>query len=118
MTTVREYVAALDEPARSALDRVLDVALDVAPDAGDGTSYGIPVLMVDGRAVLGLRAGKKHLSLYPFSGSVIAAMGDRLSDFSTSAGTIRFTAQRPLTDDLVREVVTRRVAEVRGAADG
>lgn len=115
---MREYVAALDEPARSALDRVLDVALEAAPDARDGTSYGIPVLMVEGRAVLGLRAGKKHLSLYPFSGSVIASMADQLSNFSISAGTIRFTAEQPLTDDLVRKVVTRRVAEVRGAAAG
>lgn len=116
MTTIAEYVASLEPGPRSAFERVLDVALQVLGDADDGVSYGIPVLTVDGQAVLGLLAGKKHLSLYPFSGTVVEAMGEALRGFSVSTGTIRFTVEHPLPDDVVREVVERRLAQVRGPA--
>lgn len=109
-----DYLAGLDPATRAVLEHVRDIGLGVVPEAEQGTSYGIPVLMVDGRAVLGLRAGKKNLSLYPFSGSVVTSLADRLDGFSVSTGTIRFTVGRPLPDDLVRDVVARRVDEIRG----
>lgn len=114
MGTMDDYLAGLEPATRAVLEHMRDIALEVVPDAEQGRSYGMPVLTVDGQAAMGLRAGKKHLSLYPFSGSVVGAVADRLDGLSVSTGTIRFTVGNPLPDDLLRVVVARRVDEIRG----
>jgi uncharacterized protein YdhG (YjbR/CyaY superfamily) len=43
-------------------------------------------------------------------------VSDRLSGFKLSKGTIRFTVDRPLPDDVVRDVVMLRVEEIVGSA--
>ena len=46
MGTVDDYLAGLDETSRAAFERVRDIALQVVPDAEQGTSYGVAALMV------------------------------------------------------------------------
>jgi uncharacterized protein YdhG (YjbR/CyaY superfamily) len=56
MGSVDEALAALPEPARGALQRVIAIARAEAPDAVDGVSYGMPALKVKGKALLGVTA--------------------------------------------------------------
>ncbi|MBI1379355.1 MAG: DUF1801 domain-containing protein [Frankiales bacterium] len=112
MGTVDDYLAGLDEPARAAFARVVEIACAVAPQAEQGTSYGMPALLVDGRPLLGVKAASGHLSVYPFSPAVIEAVADRLAGFALSKGTLRFSAERRLPDDVVRDVVRLRLAEI------
>ena len=62
--------------------------------------------------MLGFHAAKRHLSVYPYSSRVVDGVRDRLEGFDLSRGTIRFTAEQPLPDDVVRDVVRLRVAEI------
>lgn len=107
-----DYLAELDDASRAAFARVLEVALEVTPDAEQGTSYGMAALRHRGKPLLGFLAAKQHLSVYPFSPSVIDAVRDRLDGFELSKGTIRFTVDRPLPEDVVRDVVRLRAAEI------
>jgi uncharacterized protein YdhG (YjbR/CyaY superfamily) len=111
---VDDYLDGLDEAARSAFERIRHVATEVEPSVGQGTSYGLAALTYQGRPLLGFRVARQHLSIFPFSAAVVDGVRDRLPGFDLSKGTIRFTAEKPLPDEAVREVVRLRVAELDG----
>lgn len=43
------------------------------------------------------------------------AVRDRLDTFELSKGTIRFSVDQPMPDEVVRDVVRLRMAEISGA---
>lgn len=112
MTTMDEYLAALPAEARAALERVRAVVAGVAPDAVEGKSYGVPAYLYAGRPLLGFSAATKHLSLFPFSPAAIEAVADRLAGFDLAKGTIRFTPEHPVPDDVLADLVRARLREL------
>lgn len=112
MADLDDYLSTLDPEIRAALIRVRDIVLEVVPDAEQGRRYGLPALLFCGMPLLGFQATQRHLAVYPFSAAVVDAVRDRLTGPAPSKGTIRFTAASPLPDDVVREVVRLRAAEV------
>ena len=112
MGTIGTYLAGLAPEQRDALQRVVDVAVRAAPDAEEGTSYGMPALRLGGRPLLGITAAAKHLSVFPFSPAVVEAVTTDLEGFSLSKGTIRFTVDRPIPDAVVERLVELRRAEL------
>lgn len=115
MGTVSDYLATVDDARRPPLERVVAIARELAPDAVEGMSYGMPALRVDDRPLIAVVSAAKHLALYPFSPAVIEAVAPDLEGYSLSKGTIRFSVERPLPDPVVRRVVELRLAEVRAA---
>jgi uncharacterized protein YdhG (YjbR/CyaY superfamily) len=112
VSAVDEYLDGVDEPERAALQHLCRLIRDVVPDADEGTSYGMPAFKYKTKPLVGFIAAKHHLSLFPFSPRVIDAVRDRLTGFTLSKGTIRFSAAAPLPDDVVRDVVRARRAEI------
>ena len=112
MTAVDDYFAGLDAPARAAFERVRALAEESAPDAEQGMSYGMAALRHHGKPLLGFKASKDHLAVFPFSPAAVDAVRDRLAGFSLSKGTVRFTPEMPLPDDVVRDMVRQRLSEI------
>ena len=112
MGSIDDSLAALPEPDRGCLQRVVEIARDIVPEAVDGVSYGMPALKLDGKPLIGFVAAAKHLSIFPFSPEVVDAVADKLEGFSLSKGTIRFTPDHPVPDDVVEEIVRLRHAEI------
>ena len=110
--TLDDYFGGLDTEKRAAFEHIRQVAMEVAPAAEQGTSYGMAALEHDGRPLLGFRVAKQHLSIFPFGAAPVDAVRDRLAGFALSKGTIRFTAESPPPDDVVRELVRLRIAEI------
>jgi len=113
---VDDYLAGLAPDARAAFERVRRLAVAEVPDAEQGSSYGMAALRLRGKPLLGFRAAKGHLAVYPFSPAAVDAVRDRLAGFALSKGTIRFSPQTPLPDDVVRDLVRHRAAEIAGEA--
>ena len=107
-----DYLAGLEEDQRAALQHVREVVRAAVPDAEEGTSYGMPAFRWKGKPLLGFRAAKKHLSLFPFSPAAVEAVADRLEGFDLSKGTIRFTPERPVPDDVLLALVEARKREI------
>lgn len=118
MGEVGDYVAGLDEPVRSAIDDVYRVARAAVPDAVEGMGYGMPALRYRDKPLLSVMQAKAHLGLYPFSPAVIEAVADRLGGFDLAKGTIRFTPEHPLPDDVLADLVRLRRDEIDAAAGG
>ena len=83
---MEEYLDGLPPPQRVALERVRAVVTKVVPEAEEGVSYGVPAFIYEGRPLLGFRAAKNHLSVFPFSPAAIASVKDRLEGFELLEG--------------------------------
>jgi len=114
VAAVDDYFESLDADTRAAFEHIRSLALDVVPDAEQGTSYGMAALKYKGKPLLGFAAAKRHLSVFPFSAGVVDEVRDRLSGYELSKGTIRFTVDKPLEDDVIRDVVMLRMTEIVG----
>lgn len=114
MGPVDEYLATLDDPTRHAYERIRDLVHAEVPDAQQGTSYGMAALTYRGKPLLGFRAARDHLSVFPFSPRAVDAVKDELTGFSVSKGTIRFSVAEPLPEPVLRALVQSRIAEIEG----
>jgi uncharacterized protein YdhG (YjbR/CyaY superfamily) len=112
MSEIDDYLAGIEAPERAALDHIRRLVMQVAPEAEEGRSYGMPALKYRKRSLLGFVAAKNHLSVFPFSPSVIETLLDRLDGYDVSKGTIRFTVDNPIPDDVLRDIVLLRLAEL------
>ena len=73
VSAMDDYLDDLQPAEKVALERVRAVVGGLAPDAEEGTSYGVPAFIYAGRPLLGFSAAKKHLSIFPFSPAAIDA---------------------------------------------
>jgi uncharacterized protein YdhG (YjbR/CyaY superfamily) len=114
MSEMNDYLDGLAQDEKEALARVRAVVTRVAPDAEEGVSYGMPAYLYAGRPLLGFRAAKRHLSVFPFSPAAVEAVEDRLEGFELSKGTIRFTTDRPVPEDVLADLILARKDEIDG----
>jgi uncharacterized protein YdhG (YjbR/CyaY superfamily) len=108
---VEEYLAALPDDQRAALESLRRVVATAAPGATETISYGIPTFKHEGRGVVAYAAFKAHCSLFPTSTKVTAALGEEVRPFLASKGTLHFTPERPLPPALVERIVKARLEE-------
>lgn len=109
--SVDEYMAALHEEQRAALEVLRRTIMAVAPEATEVIAYQMPGLRIDGRLVVSYAAFKRHYSLFPASEAVREALGEELEPYLTGKGTISFPADRPVPVDLVTRIVEVRLGE-------
>src|SRR3990172_3312883 len=112
--TIDEYLAALSDDKRAALEKLRKTIRALAPKAEECISYQLPVFRLNGRMLVAFGATANHCAFYPMSSSTVEAHKDELKDYDTSKGTIRFQADSPLPAALVRKLVKARIAENAG----
>lgn len=110
-TTIDEYLAAVRDDQRTALEKLRKTIRAAAPTAEECISYGLAAFRLDGRALVAFGAAAKHCAFYPMRPAVIEAHANELSKYDTSKGTIRFQPDKPLPVRLVRKLVKARIAE-------
>lgn len=106
-----EYLAALPDDQRAALENLRRIVRAAAPRAEECISYRLPAFRLDGKVLVLYGAAKRHCSFYPGSGTAVEAHRDELEAYETSKGTIRFDVDEPLPASLVRKIVEYRIAE-------
>lgn len=111
--TIDEYLAALSDDKRAALETLRQTIRAAAPKAEECISYQLPAFRQDGMLVA-FGATANHCAFYLMSSSTVEAHEDDLKDYDTSKGTIRFQADKPLPAALVRKLVKARIAENAG----
>ena len=107
---VDNYLAAVPEDARGALQKLRKIIKAAAPQAVEVISYRIPVYKHQGMLV-GFAAFKNHCSFFVMGRDAMEAYKEELKGYDTSRGTIRFPAGQPLPAALVKKLVAARIAE-------
>jgi len=110
-TSVEDYLAALPEGPRAALEKLRKTIKAAAPESTETISYQMPAFKLHGRFLVSYAAFKHHCSLFPASSKVLEAQGDELKPYFSGKGTIRFTADEPLPSALVKRIVKTRIEE-------
>jgi uncharacterized protein YdhG (YjbR/CyaY superfamily) len=108
--TIDEYLAALPDDKRAALESLRKTIRAAAPKAEECISYQVPAFRLDGKMLVAFGAAANRCAFYPGSFPV-EAHKDELKNYDTSKGTIRFQAAKPLPATLVRKLVRARIAE-------
>ena len=116
MGDVSDYLATVEEPHRTALARVYALAAEVVPEAVEGTSYAMAALVYRGKGLVATVRAKKFLSLYPYSGRVLADLAGDLTDFETTSGSLHYSVEHQVPDDLLRRIVELRRDEIEAKA--
>lgn len=106
--TVDAYLAAVPEPARSAITEIREAIRSVVPpEATEIISYKIPAFKHK-KVLVWYAAFSNHCSLFP-TAAVIDTFKDELKDFSTSKGTIHFPLDKPMPVELIKKMVQERL---------
>jgi uncharacterized protein YdhG (YjbR/CyaY superfamily) len=108
--TTRAFLVALPAEQRQALEHLREVIIAAAPEAEEYVGYGIPAFRQDG-ALVSFGAARSHCAFYVQSPAVMDAHAAVLIGLDTSKGTVRFTPDTPLPDELVTHLVKARLAE-------
>ena len=104
-----DYLAAVTEDNRAALQKLRKAITRAAPKAEECISYQLPAFRLNGKFLVAYGAATNHCAFYP--GSTVKALKDELKGYDTSKGTIRFPANKPLPSTLVRKLIKLRIEE-------
>lgn len=108
--TVDEYLAQVSAEQRAALEALRRTIRAAAPRAEEVISYRMPAFRQNGVLVY-FAAFQDHCSFFPGSVATQRKFAAELKPFAAGKGTIRFTPERPLPEELVKRLVRARVAE-------
>lgn len=108
-TTIDEYIASFPKDVQQLLKQFRSAVKEVAPDAEETISYGIPAFKWNGLLVW-FAAHKNHIGFYPRA-SAIAAFQKELSKYKNAKGSVQFSIDKPLPISLIKKMVKFRVKE-------
>ena len=110
--SVDEYMAVQPDAVKGVLERVRSAIRKAVPGAEEVISYKIPAYKLHNGPVLYFAGWKKHYSLYPATGRVLAAFKDDLASYEIKKSTIRFPLSEPVPVKLIERIAKFRAKEV------
>ena len=112
MNQVLKYLESLPEPARGSLTQLRRDLLACVPGAIEGFSYGMPAVLLNGKAIAGYFAFKNHLGYFPHSSVVTNQLSRELQAYKVSKGGFQFPLDHRLPRELVGRLVAVRLTEL------
>lgn len=111
LKTVDEYIAGAPEPAQEKLQQMRAIIKELAPEAEEVLSYGMPYYRLNGR-FLYLGYFKDHVSLFAMP-SAVKKFAKEIEPYHRSKATVGFALDKPLPLDLIKKIIAFRVEEQR-----
>lgn len=111
MNEVEAYIDSTTALEKKEMQRIRRLVKTVAPDAVEGISYGMPGFKYKGKYLIGYAAYKDHMSVFPTPGP-IEKIKDKLADYKLAKGTVQFTLEHPISDELLHDLVAIRMSEI------
>ena len=109
---VDQYLKGLTEAAVLSLQALRKQVLDLVPGGEECISYAMPCVKLNGKAVAGYAAFKKHIGYFPHSGNIVPQLKQELADRKQTTGGFQFGLGEVLADDLVAKLVSLRLREL------
>jgi len=102
-SNVDEYIALYPPEIRKGLKLLRKTVREAAPAAEETISYNMPAYKLNGMLVF-FAAMKNHFGFYPTPGPM-KTFQEKLKEYETSKGAIRFPLDKPIPVKLVREII-------------
>ena len=106
---VDAYIAGFPEETQKILQQIRAIIREVAPDADELISYGMPAYKLKGPLVY-FAAYKNHIGFYP-TPSGVTPFEKELSIYKRAKGSAQFPLNKPMPLELITKIVQFRVEE-------
>lgn len=110
-TTVDAYIAAQPREHQLKLITLRDLIDELAPDAVEWISYGMPWYKYCGKPFVYFACAKKHIGFYP-TPSGVEKFKKELEKYPTSKGAIQFPHHEELPLQLIKKIIQFRMSEI------
>lgn len=110
MSVVDDYLASLKGNEKNIVEHMYSVVRQMVPDAAEELSYAMPAFKYRGRGLVAIMVNKNFLSLYPFCS--IKRLEVDVSAFEHTTGSIHFSQDKPLPDDLLKAIIEARKQQI------
>jgi uncharacterized protein YdhG (YjbR/CyaY superfamily) len=111
MSPIDNYLLGVDESQKLQFERIRKIIRRVAPDAEETIAYKIPTFKYKRKNLAHVGFFGDHMSLFPTS-RPIEELRDKLKDFKISKGTIQFTMDKPIPDNIIKELLRIRLHDI------
>jgi len=112
-STIDEYLAGLDEPAREIVAGVHAAIRRALPGAEEKIRYGMPAVMLGpSRYAIHFAAWKKHIGIYPVT-TLPDPLETEVTPYRHAKDTVRFMYEDPIPYDLI-ERMAAALRDLRG----
>lgn len=106
--TTEDYFKQFPEEVKERLKQIQALGKENIPGGKEVFSYGVPAFKLK-KNVFVYAAFKGHIGIYP-EPETIEHFKDKLSDYETAKGTIKFPHDQTLPLDLIREIIEYRLS--------
>ena len=111
MQPVDSYLEKIDPPHKMGLVRIRSLIKKLVPDATEVITYGMPGFQYKKKYLIAYAPFKDHMSIFPGAGAV-EAFKYELRAYETSKGTVQFTLERPLSNEIIVSLVQHRLNSI------
>ena len=111
MSHIDIYLNALSPENKAALQHIRALVHKIVPDAEENFSYDMPAFTYQGKPLIYFAAFKDHLSVFP-TAFPIETLKEELASYTVSKGTIQFTLDHPLPDDIIEKLLKARLSAI------
>lgn len=109
-TTVDQYLKGVERADFvEELNRIRRIVAEEVPDAVECITYDMPTFKLGAKSFFHMAAFKNHCSLFGGHGEFVA----ELKQFKTSRGTIQFTPENTIPEDLLRRMIRARTTKLK-----
>ena len=108
---VEAIYSSTPQPHQATMRDMREKILAISPTAEEIVSYGMPAFRVDGVIICGLKAAKKHVGYYPFSGSILHLFEKELAQYSCTKSALHVPIDTPLSKALLKKLITARLQQ-------
>ena len=110
--SVKEYLAAQDGTKAKTLKSVIDFILAQFTELECKISWNVPTVHRNGKYVFGVAAYKHHLTLAPWSATIIANFQARIQKYVVFKNCFQIPVDWAIDTKLVKDLVLARLAEL------
>jgi len=110
MSAVEKYISEFPEELQERLIQMRNTILQIAPDAEEGISYGMPAYKLSGKPLVYFAGFRNHVGFYA-TPSGHKAFAEELANYKTGKGSVQFPHSSPLPLNLVARITRFRADE-------
>lgn len=104
MNTVELYISKFDEPARTMLNEIRNIFIELFPDIEERISYNMPSYRNE-KYTLYFAGYKNHIGFYPIGRGTELENGLTLYRAKNAKDTLHFQYTNPLPTELIKKVI-------------
>jgi uncharacterized protein YdhG (YjbR/CyaY superfamily) len=108
--SVNDYIATFPAETQVILGKIRNIIHNLAPQAEESISYGMPGYKVNGKPLIYFAAYKKHIGIYATPTAHIA-FSTELAQYKQGKGSVQFPLDKPIPYELIKQMVEFKLKE-------